>query len=169
MQRQAARLEAPCPCRQQSAVLLFSASLDCRSENVRVLPVIVSELELGNIERHIFAAHFVERADHAAFEYRPEAFDGLSMNCTDDILASGVVNGGVWVILIEWIVARILIGAKQADFMRDGFADERGESGSPDVRDHARNHIALAANGADDWRFAGTNATGSAATAALSQ
>jgi SRSO17 transposase len=31
---------------------------------VRVLPVI-AELELGNIQRHIFSAHFVERADHA--------------------------------------------------------------------------------------------------------
>jgi hypothetical protein len=36
----------------------LSASLDRRSENIRVLPVIIVELELGNIERHIFAAHF---------------------------------------------------------------------------------------------------------------
>jgi hypothetical protein len=47
-------------------VTISSASFDRRSENVRVLPVIIAELELGNVERHIFAAHFVERADHAA-------------------------------------------------------------------------------------------------------
>ena len=44
------------------------ASLDRRSEDVRVLPIIVAELKLGDIERHIFSAHFVERADHAALK-----------------------------------------------------------------------------------------------------
>jgi hypothetical protein len=41
-----------------------------------------------------------------------------------------------------------LIGAKQADFVRNGFADERGESIRGHVRDYTRNNIALAANGA---------------------
>jgi hypothetical protein len=48
----------------------YSESFICRSENVRVSPIVISELELGNIERHIFAAHFVERADHSALEDR---------------------------------------------------------------------------------------------------
>jgi hypothetical protein len=56
---------------------MLSASPNCRPEDVRVLPIVVAELELGNIERHIFAAHFVERTDHATLENRPEAFDGL--------------------------------------------------------------------------------------------
>ena len=53
------------------------ASLNRRSEDVRVLPIVIAELELGNIQRHIFAAHFMERADDAALEDRPEAFNGL--------------------------------------------------------------------------------------------
>ena len=124
-------------------------------------------MELGNIERHIFAAHFVERPDYAALEDRPEAFDGLSVNCADDILPSRMINSYVRVVLVERIVARILIGAKQADFVRYGFADECGESGGIHIRDHARNHIALAANSADDWCFAGTNAACSAAAALI--
>ena len=63
------------------------ASLDRRSEDVRVLFAVVTELELSNIERHIFAAHFVKRADHAALEDRPEAFDGLRVDCANDVLA----------------------------------------------------------------------------------
>jgi hypothetical protein len=74
---------------------VFSTSLDRRSEYVRVLPVVIAELEFGDIERHIFSAHLVKCADHAALENRPEAFDGLSVDCTDDILASGMINGGV--------------------------------------------------------------------------
>jgi hypothetical protein len=60
--------------KQQLAGISFaSASRDGGSENVRVLPIIVAELELGNIERHVFAAYFVERADNTALEDRPEA------------------------------------------------------------------------------------------------
>jgi hypothetical protein len=51
--------------------------------------------------------------------------------------------------------------------MGDGFADEGGESAGSNIRDHARNHIALPADGADDWRFAGTNAASPAASAAF--
>jgi len=143
------------------------ASLDRRSKNVRVLPVVITELEFGNIERHIFPAHFMERADDAALEDRPEAFDGLSMDCSYDVLASRMVNGRVWVIPVERIVAWVLIGTKQADPVRHRLVDEGGESGGLDIRDHASNHIALAANSADDRRFAGTDTAGSTAAAAL--
>ena len=83
----------------------LSTSLNRRSEDVRVLPVVVTELELGDIERHIFAAHFVECADYAALEDRPESFNGLSVDCADDILTARMVNGRVWIILVERVVA----------------------------------------------------------------
>src|ERR1700730_9711080 len=146
---------------------MTSASFDCRSENVNVLPVVVSELELSNIQRHIFAAHFVECADYAALENRPEAFDGLRVDCADDVLASGMINNAMRIFAVKPLVAWPLIGAKQADFMGAGFGDERSESVGIDIRDEPRNHISLAADGADDWSFAGTNAAGSAATAAF--
>src|ERR1700730_3132052 len=109
MQPLAFRLEAPCPRRQQSAAPLFSASLDRRSEDIRVLSVVITELEFGNIKRHIFAAHFVECADHAALEYRPESFDGLCMNCTNDVLAARMVNSRVRIFAVETFVATPLI------------------------------------------------------------
>jgi hypothetical protein len=142
-------------------------ALDRRSEDIRIFPVIISKLELGNIERHIFAAHFVECADHAAFENRPKPFDGLSMDCSDNILTARMVNSRVRIILVKRIVAGILIGTKQADPMRHRFTDEGGESGGIHICDHARNHIALAADGADDRSFAGTDAAGSAASTTL--
>jgi hypothetical protein len=136
-----------------------------RSKNIRVPPIIVAELELGNIQRHIFPTHFVERADHTALEDRPETFDGLGMDCADDILASRMINSRVWEIFIEVPVSGPLIGAKQADFVGDGFADECAKRCGLNVRDHARNHIPLAADGVDDRRFARTDAAGSPAAA----
>ena len=146
---------------------MTSAPFDRCPENVHILPVVVTELELGNIERHIFAAHFVERADYAAFENRPEAFDGLSVDRANDILTTCMVNSHVWIILIERIVARILIGAKQTDPVRHRFADERGESGGIHVRDYARNDVPLATDSADDWRFARAGTSGSTAATAF--
>jgi hypothetical protein len=93
----------------------ISASPDRRSENIRVLTVVITELELGNIERHIFSAHFVECADYAALEYRPEAFNRLSVDCADDILTARMVNGGVRIFAVKLFVATPLICAKQAD------------------------------------------------------
>jgi hypothetical protein len=56
---------------------------------------------------------------------------------------------------------------KLADFVGDGFADECGESVGTDVRNYARDNIALAADSADNRRFAGADATGAAASAAV--
>jgi hypothetical protein len=105
-------------------MLAQSTASDCRSEDVRILPVVITELELGDVQRHVFSAHFVERADHAALKDRPEAFNGLRVDCANDILTSRVVNSRVWIVLVERIVAGILIGAKQADFVGDGFSDK---------------------------------------------
>jgi hypothetical protein len=42
-----------------------SATLNRFREDVRVEPVVATELEFGHVQRHIFPAHFVERADDA--------------------------------------------------------------------------------------------------------
>jgi hypothetical protein len=107
----------------------------------------------------------VECANHAALKDRPEAFDGLSMDGADDILASRMVNGGVREVFIEALVSGPLIGAKQADLVGDSFSHKCVERGSLDVRDHAGHDVTLAADRADDRRFAGTNAARSAAAA----
>ena len=44
----------------------WSARLNRRSENVRVHPIVIPELELINVERKILVAYFMERADDAA-------------------------------------------------------------------------------------------------------
>jgi hypothetical protein len=43
------------------------------TEDVLVAPVVVPKLKFGNVERQIFGADFVESADNATLEDRPEA------------------------------------------------------------------------------------------------
>jgi hypothetical protein len=45
--------------------------------NSRIGAVIVPELKLGNVPRHIFGADLLENADNTALEDRPEALNVL--------------------------------------------------------------------------------------------
>jgi hypothetical protein len=56
-----------------------SASTYCRAKNVRILAVIIADLKLRDIGRHIFGAHLVERADDTALEGRPEILDRIGV------------------------------------------------------------------------------------------
>ena len=145
---------------------LVSATCYRLPKNVGVMPIIVAELELRDVERHIFLAHFVERADDAALENRPEAFDCLSVYRANDIFASGVVNRLVRVFLAEMLVANPFVSAKQADLVGDGFADETFQGCGLDILNDARNNVASALNGTSNNRLAAT-ASPAAAIAAL--
>jgi hypothetical protein len=52
---------------------VFAALIFCHryAEDIGVETVVVAELKLGNVQRHIFCADLVERADNATFENRP--------------------------------------------------------------------------------------------------
>jgi hypothetical protein len=41
-------------------------------KNINVLPIVVPELKLRNVQRHIFGADLMERADNTALHQRPE-------------------------------------------------------------------------------------------------
>ena len=146
-----------------------SAFLDRCPENVRVQPVIIAELKLGDIERQVLFADLVEGPDHAALDQRPEAFNCVRVNGTDDVLAVVVVNRLMREHRAEVHVAFPLIGAKKADFGRDGFVDETGESGRFGVGDDAGDDASLAAHSASDNCFADSRTAGAnaAVTVAL--
>ena len=75
------------------------------SEDVRVVPVVVPELELGNVERQVLRAHLMERADHAALEDRPEAFNRVGMDRADNVVALGMIDNDVRIFLVEMLIA----------------------------------------------------------------
>jgi hypothetical protein len=58
----------------------------CRSEDVWVHSIVVPELKLSDVQRHVSRADFMERADHAALEDRPEAFNRVGVDRTDHVL-----------------------------------------------------------------------------------
>jgi hypothetical protein len=134
-------------------------SLNRGSENVLIMPIIIAELELSNIEMQVLFADLVEVSHDAAFDQRPEAFDGLSVDGAYNVLLLVVIDGRMRIFLAKALVAGPLVGAEQADLMRDCFANERSQRIGADVVDHAGYHIALALNGADNGGLASQDAT----------
>jgi hypothetical protein len=144
----------------QSLGSKISRALNRCSENVAVEAIIIPELELRNVEWHVFGAYLVERADDPALEDRPKALNRLGVDSADNVLMLGVVNCGVRIGLIEALVANPLIGAEQANLFRYSLVDERDQGRGADVIDDAGDDVALAADSASNNRFSGSGRTG---------
>ena len=143
------------------------ASPDRLAEDVGVLAVVVAELELRDVQRHIFGAHLVKGADNTAFEDRPEAFNRVGVDRANNVLALGVIYDAMRELAAEFAVTAPLIRAQQANFLGNCATHESGKSCGINAIDDARHDVAAPADGTDDWSFPGTDATSSAAPAAL--
>jgi hypothetical protein len=131
-----------------------SAACYCRPEHVGIEAVVIAELEFGDVERHIFGAHFVERADNAALEDRPEALNRIRVDRTDHVLLFVVLHG-LTRVFGQAIINLVIVGRQQANFVGNHLADERHSAFGVDVIEHAGNHVALPLHRANDCRLAG--------------
>jgi hypothetical protein len=68
------------------------ASLDGLTEDIGVLPVVIPELKLGDVQMQILFADLVESPDDPALQDRPEAFNGLSVDCAVNVLVRPMVK-----------------------------------------------------------------------------
>lgn len=69
-----------------------SATRYSGTKYVNVLPVVLTERKLRDVQRHVLGADFVETADDAPLDDRPETLDCLIVNRADDILLLGMIN-----------------------------------------------------------------------------
>ena len=119
-----------------TSIPIDSAPLDRRAEDVSVVPIVVSELELVDVERKIFLADFMERTDYSALDDRPEPFDGVRMDRTADILIAAMVNHAKREVFMERLVTLPLIGTNQADLVGHSGANELTKSAGAGGPDH---------------------------------
>jgi hypothetical protein len=143
-----------------------STSCNRSSENIRIEPVVVAELKLRNVERQIFRSDFVEGANHAALEDRSKTFNRIGVDSADNVLTASMVDSGVGEVFVKVLIADPLIGAEQANFGGNGFADELSERRSLHILDDAGDHVTLAANSASNDSLTGPTSGTTAATLA---
>ena len=134
-------------------------------ENIGVEAVVIPELKFSDIQRQIFCGNLVIGTDNAALQDRPEAFDGLGMDGTANILPARMVNGFVRVVAVQMFVANPFVGAEQADLGGNAFVDECFEGAGTNVPNHAGDDVALAANGTRQSNILPRAASGPAAAA----
>ena len=130
------------------------ASLNRRAENIRIEAIVVAELEFRNVQRHIFGADLVERADDAALEDRPEAFNRIRVDRADNVALRGMHHGLARVFVqpvIDWFSS---VASKLT--LLETISRTKFSAASLVTRvKRAGDHVALAADSADHWRFTG--------------
>ena len=120
--------------------------------------VVVTELKLGDVQRQIFFADLVKRADNAAFENRPEAFNRVGVNCANNVLAHFMVHF-LARILPQSVINAVGVGRQQANFVGNNFAHETLRGLGRNAFQNAGDDVALALYGTDDGDFASASAT----------
>jgi hypothetical protein len=139
----------------QGVILIRSALLNSCSENVVVISIVVSELKLSDVQMQIFLADLVVGSHDAALEDRPETFNRIGVNRTNDVLANGMIDGLMREAAIKPLIAGIGVSAEKAYAVRYGLPHEAFQRESVSVFDNASNNVAFSANCADDWRLSG--------------
>jgi len=123
-------------------------------KNTRIFSIIVSKLELCDVQMQIFLADLMERPDNAALQDRPEALDCIGMNRADNMLSDAVIDRLMVEAVLQPQIARISVSAEKADAVRYGFADESLKCVPIRPLDHASNDITLALDCANNRSLA---------------
>jgi hypothetical protein len=92
---------------------LVSAACYRRLKHIRIEAVVISELKLRDVKRHIFGRHFMERADHTAFEDAPKAFNRVRVDRADNVLLFVVLHSLAG-IFDQPVVNLIIVGRQQS-------------------------------------------------------
>ena len=105
------------PVTRFSSLLLFS-------EDIGVVAIVVAELELVKVERQIFLAYVVVRADNAALEQGPERINVLSVDLATHVLTLYVADGLMRIGGRQQPISTVFIGRDKRDLFRNSFATE---------------------------------------------
>lgn len=132
---------------------MILASVYCCPEDVWIEAVVVSELKLRNVQRHIFGRHFVERADHASFEDRPETFNRVGVNRADNVLAFVVIDSQARILAQIVAVSGPRVSSQQTDFVRNSFVHKIEHGLCGNIGKNPCNHVALALHGTNNGCF----------------
>ena len=117
-------------------------------------------LGLYALIRHLFAPSTKHIKDVSAVpdNFASAAAIGTSPTAhASHILALGMVNGSVREFVAKMLVANPLVGAEQADLVRNDPAHEFGQRIGANVLNHEGDYVSLATNSADNRSFAGTD------------
>jgi hypothetical protein len=131
----------------------FSAfRYDC-AEHVFVLAVIVPEGKFVKVERQIVLDDVVVSPNDTALQERPKRLDIVGMHVAMNVLAFRVRNRFVLIALRAKVVAAMLVGCDQVNFVANRLTDGTAKA-RRGIIDYLAENVTLPADSADDGRFA---------------
>ncbi len=130
-----------------------------RTENVGIVPVVITELKLRHVQRQVLGGDLVERAHDAALDEGLEAVNRRSVNGTDHVFALAMPNALMRVAFQPHLAPRV-VGGEQVDLGADGLADKAMQRGGIRMSHNAGDNLSFALYSAHDGQFSGwaTNA-----------
>jgi hypothetical protein len=144
----------------------FSLSAHCygTAENIFILPVVIPEFKLRDVQREIFLADFMKGSHDSALDEGPKAVNSGSVNVSADIFTGAMVHRLMVVsIIAETIISAPFVRSNKANLSRNNFTNEALQGLHISTINHAGDYFTTALYSADDSSFA----SGSTATAAL--
>lgn len=136
-----------------NALSVPSHILNGSAEDIVIEAVVVFELAFRDVEREIFAANLMVAADNRPFENRPETFNRIRVNRTNDVALGGMMHSLVIVVRRQAAIDAAFVGCEQTNLGRNCLAHELfGVLLGNGLKD-AGNDAALTAHRADDRDF----------------
>jgi hypothetical protein len=128
------------------------ASASCYScaEDIGVVPIVVAELEFGDVQREILLADLVIAAHNAALDERPEAFNRVRVDRADHVIAERMVNRDMRIGLVETLIRGQRVRHQKTDLVGNGGTDEIGQRIHADVLNYASHDVTPALDRASD-------------------
>lgn len=123
------------------------------SEDVWILTVVMTERELGQVQRQVGFTDLMERPDHATLEQAPERFDVVCMHVPSYILAFLMLHRFMWEFPAQATIAGKFIRGHQRDSFIHGMTHKLVQGDTIRALNHLADHITLASNRADYGRF----------------
>jgi hypothetical protein len=131
-----------------------SASCYRLVENVFLVAIVESELELGQVQRQIFLAHVVVGAHYAALKKTPKALNRIGVDDAANVLARTVRDDFVRHLPFQIAIAGVLIRGDQFNVIAYGFADKPCQSFGIRAFNHFADDASFASNCAYDRNLA---------------
>src|SRR5262249_23620284 len=120
------------------------------TEDIGVLPIVVTKSKLGEVERQVFLADMMELSHDAALQNRPKRLDVVGMNLATYILAFAVRYCLMpQAAPLQEPIARMFVRRDQTNILADCLAHKAIKRDRIGVLDNPANYISLAANRAD--------------------
>jgi hypothetical protein len=86
-----------------------SATRYGRTEYVNVLPVVVAELKLGDVQRHVLGTDLMECADNAALHQRPKTFNRVRVDGANYVFLVLVPDEAVRIFLAASVASKLTL------------------------------------------------------------